>query len=175
MNISVPRPDPDEYAPAFAGYVARVADGEEISAALAAQKDEVALRLTGIPEERGDYRYAPGKWSIKEVVGHLSDTERVFAYRALRIGRGDPTPLAGFDDQTYVAATQSDRLSLSNVVEEWVTVRAATLSLFRLLPPEAWKRIGEASGHPVSVRALAYIIAGHVRHHLETLGTRYGE
>jgi hypothetical protein len=172
---TVQRPDPTEYVPAFAGYVARIANGEEIVAALAAQKDEVALRLTGIPEERGDYRYAPGKWSIKEVVGHLSDTERVFAYRALRIGRGDRTPLAGFDDQTYVAATQADRLSLSDVADEWVTVRAATLSLFRRLPPEAWPRSGEASGHPVSVRALAYIITGHVRHHLETLGARYGE
>lgn len=155
--------------------MARIADGEEIAVALAAQKDEVALRLKGIREERGDYRYAPGKWSIKEVVGHLSDTERVFAYRALRIGRGDPTPLAGFDDQTYVAATRAERLSLSDVVDEWVTVRAATLTLFRGLPPEAWTRIGEASGHPTSVRALAYIIAGHVRHHLETLGERYGE
>jgi hypothetical protein len=172
---TVQRPDPTEYVPAFAGYVARIADGEEIVTALAAQKDEVALRLTGMPEERGDFRYAPGKWSIKEVVGHLSDTERVFACRALRIGRGDRTPLAGFDDQTYVAATQAERLALSDVVDEWVTVRAATLSLFRAFPPEAWTRIGEASGHPVSVRALAYIITGHVRHHLETLGARYGE
>jgi hypothetical protein len=172
---SVQRPEPNEFAPAFAGYVARVADGEEISAVLAAQKDEVAMRFAGIREERGDYRYAPGKWSIKEIVGHLSDTERVFAYRALRIGRGDPTPLAGFDDQTYVAATRADRLSLSGVVDEWVTVRAATLSLYLGLPPEAWTRTGEASGYPVSVRALAYIIAGHVRHHLETLGARYGE
>jgi len=172
---TVQRPDPDEFAPAFAGYVARIADGEEIVVALAAQKEEVALRLTGIAEERGDYRYAPGKWTIKEVVGHLSDTERVFAYRALRIGRGDPTPLTSFDDQTYVAATRADRLALSDVVDEWITVRAATLSLFRGLPPGAWARTGEAGGHPVSVRALAYIITGHVRHHLETLGARYGE
>jgi len=173
--ISVQCPDPNEYAPAFAGYVARIADDEEILAAIAAQKDEVGLRLAGIAEERGDYRYAPEKWSIKEVIGHLSDTERVFAYRALRIGRGDPTPLTAFDDQTYVAATRADRLSLSDVAEEWITVRAATLSLFRGLPPEAWMRTGEAGGHPVSVRALAYVITGHVRHHLETLSTRYGE
>src|SRR5690349_4104041 len=100
--IATLRPGPDEYAPSFADYVARIADEEDVVAVLASQADQVVARLERISEARGDYRYAPGKWSIKEVVGHLSDTERVFAYRALRIGRGDTTPLPSFDDKAYV-------------------------------------------------------------------------
>jgi hypothetical protein len=173
--VAAQRPGPDEYAPAFAGYVARISDTEEIGSVLSAQMDEVVRRFGGIAEERGDYRYAPGKWSIKEVIGHLSDTERVFAYRALRIGRGDATPLTGFDDQSYVAGMRAGSRSLSDVAEEWATVRAATVGLFRAFPPAAWPLRGTASGHPISVRALACVIVGHTRHHLETLRARYGE
>jgi hypothetical protein len=172
--IAVEPPGADEYDPAFAGYVARVAGDESIVAVLTDQMDEVARRLDRMPEERGDYRYAPGKWSLKEVVGHLSDTERVFAYRALRIGRGDDTALAGFDDQSYVPEMRAAGRSLADVASEWRAVRSATLALFEGFPKTAWPRRGSASGQPISVRALAYIIAGHARHHLEVIAERYG-
>jgi hypothetical protein len=173
--IAPPRPGRDEYAPSLAGYVARIADDEDVVAALTRQVDEFVERFEGIPETRGAYRYAPGKWSIKQVVGHLSDTERVLAYRALRIGRGDTTPLPSFDDQAYATAQQAGDRTLADLAAEWGVVRQATLALFRHLPISAWQRRGVASNHPISVRALAYVIAGHVRHHFEVLDTRYGE
>jgi hypothetical protein len=142
-------------------------------AVLASQLDQVVARLNHVPESRGDYRYASEKWSIKEVVGHLSDTERVFAYRALRIGRGDTTPLSSFDDQSYVAELRAGNRTLADMAGEWGDVRRATLALFRHLPAAAWHRRGVASAQPISVRALAYVIAGHARHHLEILETRY--
>lgn len=172
---TTPRPGTDEYPPSFAGYVARIADDEDIVEVLASQLDQVVSRLQGIPETRGEYRYAPEKWSIKEVVGHLSDTERVFAFRALCIGRGDTTPLTSFEDQAYVMEMQAGGRSLADLTVEWGHVRRATIALFRNLPAPAWRRRGVVSGQPISVRGLAYGIAGHVRHHLETLGARYGE
>jgi len=172
--MPTPRPGSDEYAPSYAGYVARIADYEDVVAVLASQLNEVTARLEGIPEARGDYRYAPGKWSIKEVVGHLCDTERVFAYRALRIGRADITPLSSFDDEAYVHEIGAAERTLSDLAGEWGDVRRATLALVRNLPAPAWSRRGVASDQPISVRALAYIIAGHVRHHLEVLTARYG-
>jgi hypothetical protein len=171
--IVTSRPGADEYAPSFAGYVAGIAEDEDILAVLASQLDEVLAWLNGIPESRGDYRYAPGKWSIKEVVGHLSDTDRVFAYRALRIGRGDTTPLPSFDDQAYVAEMGAGDRTLADLASEWGDVRRATLALFRNLPATAWPRLGMVSGQPISVRALAYVTAGHLRHHLEVLEARY--
>lgn len=172
--IAVSRPGADEYAPAFDGYVEEISPEEDLGEVLAAQLDEVDARLAGLPEARGDHRYAPGKWSVKEVLGHLSDTERVFAYRALRVGRGDGTPLPGFDDQGYVPEMRAGDRTLARMGGEWCDVRRATLALFRNLPEPAWLRRGTAGGHPVSVRALAYVIAGHTRHHLEVLEARYG-
>jgi hypothetical protein len=171
--ITIQRPGVDEYPAAFSDYVGRIADDEDIVAVLASQRDQVLAWLAGIDEGRGDYRYAPGKWSVKEVVGHLCDTERVFAYRALRIGRGDTTPLPSFDDQAYVAEVRAGDRSLADLSAEWGDVRRATTALFRHLPAVAWERRGIASDQPISVRALGYIIAGHVRHHLEILESRY--
>jgi hypothetical protein len=171
--ITTPRPGVDEYAASFAGYVARIAEDEDIMTVLANQLDQVLARLGRIPEARGNYRYAPGKWSLKQVVGHLSDTERVFAYRALRVGRGDTTPLPSFDDQAYVFELRAEDRALADLAAEWGDVRLATIALFRNLPPAAWQRRGIASDKPISVRALAYIIAGHVGHHLEVLEARY--
>jgi hypothetical protein len=171
MNRS--RPTADEYAPEFARYVACIAEEEDILAVLTRQHDEALARFGRIPAPRGDYRYASGKWSVKEIVGHLSDTERVFAYRALRIGRGDSTPLPGYDDQAYVPEQRAADRPLTNLVEEWGAVRQATLALLRNLPPAAWARTGIAGDHPASVRAISYVIAGHVRHHLEVLEARY--
>jgi hypothetical protein len=171
--ITTTRPEVGEYAPSFADYVARVADDEDIVAVLVAQLDQVLAHLGRIPEARGNYRYVPDKWSVKEIVGHLCDTERVFAYRALRIGRGDSTPLPSFDDQAYVAGVRAGDRTLANLAAEWGDVRRATVALFRNLPAEAWHRRGTASDQPISVRALAYIIAGHARHHLQVLEQRY--
>jgi DinB family protein len=171
--ITTTRPEAGEYAPSFADYVDRIAEDEDIVPVLVTQLDQTLARLSRIPEARGDYRYAPGKWSIKEIVGHLCDTERVFAYRALRIGRGDATPLPSFDDQAYVAEVRAGDRTLADLAAEWGDVRRATISLFGNLPAEAWQRRGTASDQPISVRALAYIIAGHVRHHLQTLEERY--
>ncbi len=173
--ITTHRPGIDEYAASFADYVARIAEDEDIVTVLVTQLDQVLTRLGRIREVRGDYRYAPEKWSIKEIVGHLCDTERVFAYRALRIGRGDSTPLPSFDDQTYVAEVRAGDRTLADLAAEWGDVRRATIALFRGLPAEAWHRRGTASDQPISVRALAYVIPGHVRHHLQVLEERYTE
>jgi hypothetical protein len=167
------RPATDEFAPAYARYVSRIADHEEILPVLATQLDEVADRLHRIPETQGGHRYAAGKWSVKEVIGHLSDSERIFACRALRFARGDPAPLPGFDENAYVPAMGAASRTLGELAAEWGDVRRATLALLRHLPAGAWPRRGTASGGSVSVRALAYIIAGHTRHHLAVLEERY--
>jgi hypothetical protein len=167
------RPETGEFPPAHAGYVARIADEEDVLAVLTAQLTEVPDFLRRIPSSRGDHRYASGKWSTKEVVGHLSDAERIFAYRALRFARGDTTGLPGFDENAYVPEMRAEVRTLEDFVAEWTNVRRATLALFDHLPSDAWHRTGTAGGKPVSVRALAYIIAGHTRHHLEVLEERY--
>ena len=171
--LSTARPGADEYAPAFADYVARIGDDESIVTVLGDQLDEVLARFAAVPEGRGDFRYAPGKWSLKEVIGHLADTERVFGYRALSIARRDPAPLPAFDDQAWVAEIGAGDRTLTDMVEEFEVVRRASFALFRHLPPAAWLRRGIASDHPASVRALAYIVAGHARHHLAVVEARY--
>jgi hypothetical protein len=167
------RPGTDEYAPGFAGYVARIGNDENIVTVLSDQLDEVLARLGGLPDSRGDYRYAPGKWTLKEVIGHLADTERVFAYRALSIARGDTAPLPSFDDQAWVVEMGAGDRTLADILEEFTIVRRASFALFRHLPPAAWLRRGTAADHPASVRALAYTMAGHARHHLEVVEARY--
>ena len=171
--LTTARPGADEYAPAFAGYVARIGNDENIVTVLTDQLDEVLARLGPVPDSRGDYRYASGKWTLKEVIGHLSDTERAFAYRALSIARGDTNPLPSFDDQAWVAEMGAGDRTLADMVEEFAVVRRASFALFRHLPPAAWLRRGIASGHPASVRAMAYVMAGHARHHLEVVEARY--
>ncbi|HEX2205557.1 MAG TPA: DinB family protein [Longimicrobium sp.] len=166
------RPGADEYAPFYAGYVARVPEGDVV-ATLERQLDEVVRFFRDVPAEREGHRYAPGKWSVREVAGHIADTERIMAYRALRIARGDATPLPGFDENAYVPPSGFDARPLASLAEEWAAVRRATLPLFRHLDAEGWARRGTASDAAVSVRALAHIIAGHAEHHLEVLRTRY--
>ncbi len=169
-----PAPAPDEYGAPYGRYVARVPAGADIVTLLARQRDETLARFASVADGRGAHRYAPGKWSVSEVVVHLSDVERVMAYRALRVARGDSTPLPGFDENAYAPLSGAAGQSLAALVGEWGKVRDATVSLFRHLPADAWVRRGTASGMPISVRALAWIIAGHERHHLETLAERYG-
>ena len=173
MALTLPLTVGVDYPPSCADYVSRIAEDEDIMEVVVNQLDEVLVRFKNIPEARGDYRYAPGKWSIKEIVGHLSDAERVFAYRALRIGRGDITPLPGFEEEDYVPQMRAEDRALADYVEEWSAVRRATIALFRNLPSSAWSRRGVANEHPISVQALAYAIVGHVRHHLEVLDSRY--
>ncbi|HEY0151934.1 MAG TPA: DinB family protein [Longimicrobium sp.] len=165
-------PAEGEFAPFYAGYVALASKGDLLRR-LEAQIQEVSGLLRGLSEEEALFRYAPGKWSVKEVAGHLADTERIMAYRALRIARGDTTPLPGFDENSFVATAGFDARPLPLLVEEWETVRRASILLLRGFDGEAAAREGTASGAPITARALAYIIAGHVAHHLEILRTRY--
>ncbi|MEO8192727.1 MAG: DinB family protein [Gemmatimonadales bacterium] len=166
------RPTPDEYAPFYAGYVGRVPDVDVVDT-LSRQISETVGVLRSIPESRGDHRYAPGKWSIREVVGHLGDAERVFTYRAFRFSRADPTPLEGFDENTFVRNAPFTRETLADLTNELEHLRRASLYLFAALDDEAMSRRGIANGLEVSVRALAFIIAGHEHHTLEVLRERY--
>jgi hypothetical protein len=158
------RPGPTEYAPSDARYVALVPE-DEILPALEAQLEDMLSLLRAVPEDQASVRHPPYTWSIKQVVGHMSDAERIWAGRALRFARGDATPLPGFDENDYVRAAGFDRLPLGDLVSEFEAVRRANLWMFRGLPDVAWSRSGEANGNVVTVRALAYIIAGHARHH----------
>lgn len=166
------RPQSTEYAPYYAGYIAHVPDGDVVET-LRRQRDETRRLLLAIPEERGGHRYAPDKWSIRELLGHVSDTERVMSYRALRIARGDQTPLAGFDQDTFVAGANFDRRTIADLAEELELVRAATIALVQSFDEESFERRGTANGLEVSARALVFIIAGHEQHHLEILRSRY--
>ena len=135
---------------------------------------EIATALLhDVDDDRAAGAYAPGKWSIKTVVQHCTDAERIFAYRALRIARGDATDLPGWDEQAYAPMSAADDRPLEQLLRELETVREATVTLFEGLPVEAWARVGRANGHPVSVRALAWITAGHLLHHLDILQDRY--
>jgi hypothetical protein len=173
-RITLSCPDPVEFDPAAAAYVARVGAVTDAAGQFESQRDRVVSLLSGLSAAQAASRYAPAKWSVTEVIGHLSDTERILAYRLLRIGRGDDTSLAGFDENTYVPAGSFDRRSLPDVLDEWVTVRNATLALVRGMPSEAWARRGRANDRIVSTRALVYIMLGHVEHHLVILAERYG-
>jgi D-serine deaminase-like pyridoxal phosphate-dependent protein len=166
------RPDATEYAPFYAGYVAGVPDGD-IVAVLRAGGEELASTLASIPESRGGFRYAEGKWSVREMIGHMIDAERIFAYRALRLARGDATPLPGFEQDDYVRTAGSEARTVADLAEELHAVRAATVRLFASLPDDAWTRRGVVNGREASVRALAYVTAGHAVHHLRVLRERY--
>jgi hypothetical protein len=169
---AIPRPAPDEYVPYFGGYIGEVPPGDVLEI-LERQMVETQDLLRSLPASRAMHRYAPGKWSIKEVVGHLSDTERIFTYRALCFSRGERAPLPGFAEDEYVAAAGFDTRSLADLARELETVRAATLTLFRGLSDELLLRRGTANAKPYTVRAIAFIIAGHERHHVRVLRERY--
>lgn len=167
------RPLAAEYAPFYHGYVAGVPEGD-ILEILRRQDGVMAAVARGISPGRETFSYAPGKWSIREVFSHLSDGERVFGYRALRISRSDATPLPGFDENLYVAASGAASRPLPDLAAEFSHLRQASLLLFQGIDDAGWRRMGTASGHPVSTRALAFIMAGHVWHHLQILRDRYG-
>jgi hypothetical protein len=171
-NTSIPRPVAGDFAPFHGSYVQEVPEGD-VLAFLERQGAETIALLRGIGDERSRHRYASGKWSIREVTGHLCDAERVFAYRALSFARGDTTPLPGFDENAWGATTNADGRPMAELVAEFSAVRAATVTLYRGFSEKEMKRAGTASGHRVTVGALAYVIAGHERHHVKILKERY--
>jgi uncharacterized damage-inducible protein DinB len=166
------KPALTEHAPEFSNYVALVGEGDIIQT-LERQIENSLSLLRTIPSDKANFRYAPEKWSVKELLGHLIDSERIFSYRALRFARNDQTPLPGYEQNDYVRNADFDNRDLGEMAEEFATVRRATVQLFRPLNETEWMRRGKANENDVSVRALAYIIAGHELHHMEVLRTRY--
>ena len=167
------RPDPSEYADPYAGYVAAVPDGD-VLATLEREGLRALSFLRAVPAARADHAYAPGKWTVREVVAHVSDAERVFAYRALAFGRGDGGPLPGFDQEAWLPGSRARERRWEDLLDEFRVVRGATIHLFRSFGAAAWGATGVASGFPVTVRALAWIAAGHELHHRRILTERYG-
>jgi hypothetical protein len=172
-TIAIARPGSGEHLPYYTQYIDRV-PGDDALPVLESQIVETRKRLAGLSEERALHRYAPEKWSVKTVVGHLTDAERVFTYRALTFARGANTPLPGFDENAWAPEGRFDERRFADLLEEFGAVRQATLAFFRSLDPERMKRSGTANNASISVRALAWIIAGHEIHHVALLEERYG-
>ena len=168
------RPAESEYAPFYAGYVGQVIDSDDIVATLAAQRRQLAALPGAVPAEREVHRYADGKWSVREVVGHLGDAERTFGYRIFCFSRGERQPLPGFDENSYAARAGFDRRPLADLVPELLAMRDANLAMLRGLDDAGWEGSGVANNSAVTVRALAYVLAGHCKHHLGVLQERYG-
>jgi len=168
------RPDDTEYLSYYHRYISLVPEGD-IVVTLARQNEATLALLRGLSESQGGFRYAPGKWSIKELVAHLSDAERIFADRSLRFARADATPLPGFEENDYVRNGSFDSFPFAEIVSGFAHVRHSTVSLLRLMSNEASTRRGKANNAEISVRALAYVIAGHELHHMNVLRTRYLE
>lgn len=166
------KPDASEYLPYYGRYIALVPEGDVVTTLEVQMRGSQAI-LAAIPPAVGSYRYAPDKWNVNEMIGHVIDTERIFSVRALRFARGDTSPLPGFEQDDYVRNASFDAYPLAELAAELETVRRSTLFLFRHLTEEAWLRRGIASNAEVTVRALAYVIAGHELHHREILRTRY--
>jgi len=173
MTIQAGRPVKGEFAPYYEGYIGKVS-GEDPLAALESQTPDVETYWRGITAEQARHRYAADKWSVQEVIGHISDAERVFAFRALWFARGAASELPGFDENAWMPVAGFDALPLSQIIDGWRAQREATLALLRSLEPDAWTRRGTANGKVMSVRALAYTIAGHELHHIGVLRERYG-
>ena len=171
-HLTLGRPPAGEYAPFHAGYVASVPEGD-IFEILSRQATEFPAFLRELGEARGDYRYAPDKWTVKEVIGHVNDAERIFSVRALRFARGDETPLPSFEQDEYVAKGNFGARTVASLADEFGHLRAATMDLFFHLDVDALARRGTASGFTVTVRAMAYVIAGHVAHHERILREKY--
>ena len=165
-------PKPDEAMPYFFKYIDLV-QADDVVGVLERQLEETLSFLSGISEEGSLHRYAPDKWSFRQVLNHVTDTERVFLYRALWFGRGFDSPLPSFDEKISAEAARADEVSWAAHVEEFRASRLATLTFFRNLPAEAWARSGIASGNPITVNALAYLAAGHLAHHVAILRERY--
>lgn len=171
--LKIPKPIPGEYAPYAAAYIDLVPDGEPLLSHLYHSAGAISDLAAGIPVERLSAPFAPGEWTVKEIIVHIIDQERVFAYRALRFARDDATELATFDHDAYAKASNANRRSIEAILAEYQTVRQSTLSLFEGLDESTLTRAGRVGGHPTSVRALAWLIAGHELHHLNSIRTNY--
>ena len=166
------RPQPGQYAAFYEKYIALVPEGDYQT--ILEHQMQAWRQLPGsLTDKQADFRYAPGKWSVKEVVGHVTDAERIFSYRLLRIARGDQTPLPGFEQDDYIAGANFDAQTLADLTTEFELIRRSNLAMLKQFSDEAWVRRGTASDNPISVRALAYIMAGHEAHHLNILRSRY--
>ncbi len=172
MN-KLPPPAPGEYAEFYASYVQRASSKDDVLAALSQQIDEINSALGNLSDEQALFRDAPQEWSIKEVMGHLNDVERVFSYRLLRISRNDATPLPGFEQNDYVREAGFDTHPIKDLIQEFEHLRHANILAIQNMSEEAALRIGAASGYPVSARALIYMLVGHVDHHMESLREKY--
>jgi uncharacterized damage-inducible protein DinB len=166
------RPAEGEFLPYYGTYIDKVPQGDIVET-LTKQLPEILAFIKSIPEDMGDKRYAPGKWSIRDIIGHLSDGERIFSYRALRFSRSDLTPVPGFDENTYAANGPYSKVSLADLADEFEHVRRATIHLIANLDEESLSRRGTANGAEISVRALAYVMAGHATHHMGVIRDRY--
>ena len=173
MNLKLNHPTPEEYAPFYADYVQRAIARENVLAALPKQIDEVCSALGSLTDSQTLYKFGPAEWSIKEVVGHLNDVERVFSYRLLRISRADQTPLPGFEQEDYVRAAGYDDVPLAELLSEFEMLRRANILLISHLNDEAVSRLGTASGATISARALLYMLVGHVEHHMACIHEKY--
>ncbi len=166
------KPEANEYAPYYGKYIELVPDGD-IAATLQTQGEQTLALLCTLTEAQGSHAYAPGKWTIKQLLGHVIDTERIFSYRTLCIGRNDKTPLPGFEQDDYVASADFNARSLASLLDEFAAVRQSTVQLCRHFNAEEWQRRGTASEKEISAWALAHIIAGHELYHVGILKTRY--
>ena len=166
------RPASTDYGSWYAGYVSLVPE-DDILSAIEQQSSETQKVLASLDDARGAHRYAEGKWSVKEVIGHVTDAERVFGYRAMCISRGEQRSLPGFDENEYMKHANFDDWRIGDLAESYALTRRSNIVMFRNMPPDAWTRRGIASDNPVTVNALAYIIVGHERHHLKVLRERY--
>jgi hypothetical protein len=167
----MPRPTPDEHAPYHENYLSQIPESDILSA-LRNDRVELLALLHDVSDDVALVHHAPYTWSIKQVLGHINDAERIFAYRALRIARGDSTPLPGFDENQYAITGEFDQISIANLVREFDLIRGSSIALFEQLPESAWKNRGIVNNHELTVNALAFILAGHVRHHLKILTRR---
>ena len=170
--MGLTRPLPGEYAEGYAPYLAAAPEGDPL-ALLQSQLGEVTARFAGLSEAQGTFRYAPGKWSLKDLIQHLADTERIFAYRCLRVGRGDAAPLPGFEEDAYAVAAQADEHTMADLLADFRTARTASVSLFRSLPDAAWEQRGTTNGRAITARCIPYICLGHAAHHLDVIRERY--
>ncbi len=168
----IKRPDQSEFAPFYAGYISKVPDSGP--GPLLKEQIGTLEELRALPDDKAAYAYEAGKWTVKDVIGHVADAERVFSYRLTRIARGDKTPLSGFDENAWAKTAPHRKRRIADVVDEMIAVRRATLALVDSLDEQTVSNVGLANNNSVSARAICWIIAGHTKHHLDVLRERYG-
>ncbi|KIL40679.1 squalene-hopene cyclase [Gordoniibacillus kamchatkensis] len=173
MKLHVPKPQTGDYFAYFETYISLVPEGQDLLAAYAEQEADVAAYFRELTEGQAAHRYAEGKWSLKELLGHVSDTERVMSYRLLRVSRGDTTPLPGFDENLFVSGASFDSRPIGELLDEFQAVRRATIALLRGLTAEQLQRAGNVNGGRTTAAALAYIVLGHAKHHMNIVRERY--